>query len=236
MRSLRRPARPEPPVRLEDPDVTVAIRRSKRARRLTLRLSAKGQVTVTAPTRLPHREVVGFVVEHRGWIAKRLAARPLERCVGPGDLLEVAGQTYHLEESDGQRLRLLGHRVLIPGDAAAFSTRLQAWVKERARAEAAAMLERHGAQLGRRATALTLRDPTTRWGSCTEAGRIMLSWRLALGPWSVFDYVAAHEVAHLAEMNHGPAFWRHVKALCPDYETHRDWLRREGASLHAIAL
>ena len=71
-------------------------------------------------------------------------------------------------------------------------------------------------------------DPRSRWGSCTHDGRLMFSWRLILAPPPVLDYVAAHEVAHLAQMNHSPAFWAEVARLMPDYEPHRRWLKAEG--------
>jgi predicted metal-dependent hydrolase len=92
--------------------------------------------------------------------------------------------------------------------------------------------DRHAAALGRRYTRLTLRDTRSRWGSCSSAGALMYSWRLILAPPEVLDYVAAHEVAHLAQMNHSPAFWAEVARLCPSYPTHRTWLRRSGDTLH----
>ncbi|MEL6678764.1 MAG: M48 family metallopeptidase, partial [Pseudomonadota bacterium] len=88
------------------------------------------------------------------------------------------------------------------------------------------------ARLGRRPGRSTLRDTRSRWGSCTSEGHIMLSWRLLLAPPQVLDYVVAHEVAHLQEMNHSPAFWSVVRDLCPDYERHRRWLHQHGADLH----
>jgi predicted metal-dependent hydrolase len=86
--------------------------------------------------------------------------------------------------------------------------------------------------LGRRFSRLSLRDTRSRWGSCSSRGGLSYSWRLILAPPDVLDYVAAHEVAHLAEMNHSPAFWALVARLCPGYQAPRGWLRREGAGLH----
>ena len=82
-------------------------------------------------------------------------------------------------------------------------------------------------------TGIALRDTRSRWGSCTAQGRLMFSWRLAMAPDGVLDYVAAHEVAHLAHMNHAPAFWAEVGRLMPDWTARRDWLRRNGAALQA---
>ena len=88
------------------------------------------------------------------------------------------------------------------------------------------------ARLGRGYTRITLRDTRSRWGSCTSDGALMFSWRLILAAPEVLSYVAAHEVAHLAEMNHSPAFWRTVERLYGDYRPPRAWLRAEGGGLH----
>ena len=96
----------------------------------------------------------------------------------------------------------------------------------------AAASDHYAALLGRRHTRLTLRDTRSRWGSCSAKGALGYSWRLILAPPDVLNYVAAHEVAHLAQMNHSPAFWAEVARLMPDYETPRAWLRREGGALH----
>jgi predicted metal-dependent hydrolase len=88
--------------------------------------------------------------------------------------------------------------------------------------------------VGRSYTSLALRDTRSRWGSCSPDGRLMYSWRLIMAPPQVLDYVAAHEVAHLVELNHSPAYWRVVTGICPDWKRHRDWLRTHGSSLHRL--
>src|SRR5690606_32603283 len=109
---------------------------------------------------------------------------------------------------------------------------LMGWLKALARDRLAAAADRHAATLGRGYRSLVLRDTRSRWGSCAADGRLMFSWRLAMAPPEVLDYVAAHEVAHLAEMNHSPAFWAVVERLMPDHRAPRAWLRAEGAALH----
>jgi predicted metal-dependent hydrolase len=92
----------------------------------------------------------------------------------------------------------------------------------------------HARRLGRAPRGISLRDPRARWGSCSADGNLMFSWRLALAPSAVLDYVVAHEVAHLAELNHSSRFWAEVGRLCPGYEAQRVWLRRHGPDLHAF--
>jgi len=79
---------------------------------------------------------------------------------------------------------------------------------------------------------LTIRDQKSRWGSCSASGALSYSWRLVLAPPSVLDYVAAHEVAHLREMNHGPKFWRLVLTHCAHSRQAKEWLKRNGRELH----
>jgi hypothetical protein len=91
----------------------------------------------------------------------------------------------------------------------------------------------HAATLGASYSRLTVKDTKSRWGSCTAGGALAFSWRVILAPPAVLDYLAAHEVAHLIEMNHSPRFWALVRQCQPDYAKHRTWLRRFGAHLHA---
>ncbi len=108
-----------------------------------------------------------------------------------------------------------------------------AFLRALAQARLTAASDRHAAALGRCYTAMALRDTRSRWGSCTDRGRLMYSWRLAMAPPEVLDYVAAHEVAHLVHADHSPAYWAVVRAVFGDPKPHRAWLRTHGAALHA---
>ncbi len=79
-----------------------------------------------------------------------------------------------------------------------------------------------------------IKDTRSRWGSCAPDGTLAFSWRLVMAPPFVQNYVAAHEVAHLRHLNHGPDFWALVAALCPGWEAASDWLNREGISLMRV--
>jgi predicted metal-dependent hydrolase len=124
--------------------------------------------------------------------------------------------------------------LVVPGPGAA-GPRIAAWLKLRARDALAPAVRRYAGMVGREAGVINLRDTRSRWGSCSSTGRLGFSWRLAMAPAEVLDYVAAHEVAHLVEMNHAPAFWDQVERLMPDYRRHRAWLRHEGGRLHAYS-
>ncbi len=126
----------------------------------------------------------------------------------------------------------MGDLIEVPESAAAPGAHVEGLLKAHARDRLADASERYARQVARPIKRISLRDTRSRWGSCSSAGALMYSWRLIMAPPDVLDYVAAHEVAHLCEMNHSSRFWELVEKLCPDYASHRVWLRREGASLH----
>ncbi|WP_417723591.1 M48 family metallopeptidase [Salipiger sp.] len=216
-----------------NPPIFVTLRRSARARRLSLRLSQlDGRVTLTLPKRLPEREAICFLQEKEDWLRGHLEARGDDVTMGPGALLPIEGVLQEIRPSSGRSVRLEPGAVLVPGEAEQIPVRLRAFLRTLARERLAAASDRHSATLGRPYSRLTLRDTRSRWGSCTMDGALMYSWRLILAPPEVLDYVAAHEVAHLAEMNHSAAFWSVVERLYGDWQTPRRWLREEGATLH----
>jgi predicted metal-dependent hydrolase len=111
---------------------------------------------------------------------------------------------------------------------------LRAFLKIEARNALVPAAEAFAAQLSKPIGRISLRDTRSRWGSCSGAGNLMFSWRLVMAPPAVLHYVAAHEVAHLQEMNHSQVFWDVVARLMPDYRIHRAWLKKHGAKLHRV--
>ncbi len=218
-----------------EPPIEVALRISARARRLSLRVSQlDGSVSLTLPRRASLGEARAFLSERADWVRRHVAASPAPIRLRPGTEMPVGGQAHRLVVAGGRSAALGDGVITLPRDAPEKTgPRVAALLKSLARDRLAESCERHAARLGRRFTALTLRDTRSRWGSCSPGGRLMFSWRLAMAPPEVLDYVAAHEVAHLAEMNHSPAFWAHVARLMPDYAPRRRWLRENGAKLHA---
>ena len=216
-----------------NPPIAVLLRRSARARRLSLRLSQlDGRVTLTLPRRLPEREALAFLRDKESWLRGHLDARVPEVRVALGAALPVEGAMRHIVAGQGARVALHPAEIAVPGDAARVAAKLQGWLRARARERLAAASDLYAARLGRSYSRLTLRDTRSRWGSCSSSGGLMYSWRLILAPPEVLDYVAAHEVAHLAEMNHSAAFWDTVTALYGDWRAPRRWLRDEGSGLH----
>lgn len=215
-------------------EIEITLRRSARARRISLRVSGlDGQVTLTLPPRVLPAEGLEFARSRAGWIAAALARVPQGALVRPGVLLPVEGVAREVIHMTGRAApRLTPESLLVSGDPAQVGVKVAALLKHLARDRLAAASDRYSAALGRRYSRLSLRDTRSRWGSCTAAGGLMYNWRLVMAPPLVLDYVAAHEVAHLAEMNHSERFWAVVARLMPGYEAPRRWLKAEGGALH----
>ena len=223
-------------IALDDPEISVRLRASARARRFTLRLDPSGEGAVlTLPPGVPISEARMFLMRQSDWLARALARHPGRVVVGAGTRLPVAGEEVEVALLDGSRRapRLEDGRLIVPGPGVP-GPRIAAFLKARARDALVPAAQHYAGILGRRPTAISLRDTRSRWGSCSARGRLCFSWRLAMAPPEVLDYVAAHEAAHLVEMSHGARFWDVVERILPDHRRHRAWLKREGRSLHGF--
>ena len=140
------------------------------------------------------------------------------------------------------RLRGLAEEVEIDGVATLMVSGLPEHVGRRvsdhlkrvARRELDALVRMHAATLGKPVRAIAYKDTRSRWGSCTSDGNLSFSWRIAMAPDFVIDYLAAHEVAHVKEMNHGPDFWATCQQLCPRTKEAKRWLKQNGSRLFAV--
>jgi hypothetical protein len=216
-----------------NPPVELSLRRSPRARRISLRVSGlDGRVTLTLPRGVPESEAIDFARTKVDWLRAQLAQRPVTVAVRHGLEIPLEGQVMRIAQGTGRRVVPDGTTLHVPGSPETAAARLEGWFKARARDRLAAASDHYAGLLGRGYTRITLRDTRSRWGSCSSSGALNYSWRLIMAPPEVLDYVAAHEVAHLAEMNHSPAFWAVVAQLMPGYGAQRAWLRREGSALH----
>ena len=216
-----------------DPPIPLLLRRSGQARRISLRISQlDGRVTLTLPKRCPEAEALDFAVQKETWIRKHLQARTPDETVGLGASIPFQGQMYQIVSGPGRAVQVSGGALVVPGAPDRVAARLGGFFKQTARGRLAAASDHYAAALGRPYERLSIRDTRSRWGSCSSSGGLMYSWRLIMAPSEVLDYVAAHEVAHLQEMNHSSAFWDLVQHLYGDYKDARGWLRREGSDLH----
>jgi len=219
------------------PPVTVHLRRSARAKRYSLRVSGvDGRVSLTMPVRASEKGALRFARQKEAWLRKTLENQPAIERPRFGDLFALEGREYILSPSDNRTISLTAENLKIPGPQADLAPRLRGFLKVRARDKLAQASTKYASIVGKKVTCITLRDTRSRWGSCTANGRLMFSWRLIMAPPEVLEYVAAHEVAHLVELNHAPEFWCVVAELMPAYQQHRAWLREHGQTLHRFRL
>lgn len=217
-----------------DPGLVLNLRRSARARRFSLRVSRlDGRVTLSMPLSASDSEAMRFAHSQAEWIRQAQSKAAVQAPVALGTSLPFEGRMLVLTPAEVRAPIVLGDQLLLPPDPARAAVRVAAFLKLQAQQRLQAASDHYAGLVGRRHAGLTLRDTRSRWGSCAADGALMYSWRLIMAPTEVLDYVAAHEVAHLVEMNHSPAFWAVVRRLMPDYQQHRRWLKREGNRLHS---
>jgi predicted metal-dependent hydrolase len=219
----------------------LTIRSDRRATRLTLRIEPGGRaLRMTVPPGVPFGDVEDFLARHHGWLASRLANIPADASLAEGRTIMLRGVEHRIVATG--KLRGLTERtmidgapvLLVSGEPQHVGRRLSDFLKKEARNDLEELARFHARVSGRRIASISLKDTKSRWGSCTHDGNLSFSWRIVMAPPHVIDYLAAHEVAHLTEMNHGPRFWALCEKLCPGTREAKAWLKRHGSALHAV--
>lgn len=218
--------------------VTIAVKVNARSKSYRLSLPGTGPV-LTLPPHGKWAEAEAFLLRHHNWLAARIKRVSEGASFADGGVVPLRGVDHRIvatgrvrgrvevAEQDGERV------ILVPGDAAHQARRLIDWLKQEALADLELASAIHAERLGVRVKSIKMRSQASRWGSCSSSGNINYNWRLVMAPPFVLDYVAAHEVAHLVEMNHSPAFWATVKRTLPDMDRGRAWLKAHGRQLMA---
>ncbi|ABE37365.1 protein of unknown function DUF45 [Rhodopseudomonas palustris BisB5] len=240
----RRPTEPSTiAVRHGSQFFAVRIRRHRRATRYTLRIHPSDREAIlTMPPRGTLVDAKDFAQRHGAWIAARLGRLPKAAPFQPGTLVPLRGHDHKIVHRTGRgtvwtETRDSGERIIcVAGDAEHIDRRVHDFLKREARHDLQKACDRYAPELGVKVTRLSIRDQSSRWGSCTSAGSLSFSWRLILAPPYVLDYLAAHEVAHLVEMNHSARFWRVVGKVCPHMERAKTWLDTHGNDLHRYGI
>lgn len=212
-----------------------------RARRLTLRIEPGGRgLRITIPPGLAKGEVERFLLRQQRWLEQKLIKLPDKPEVRTGVKIPLRGVPHIVvHQPTGRGTTTVGEHegalaLLVYGDVQHLPRRVADFLKREAKRDIEALVATHCETIGKRAKTIRFRDTSSRWGSCTSDGALSFSWRIMMAPPQVINYLVAHEVAHLKEMNHGPGFWRLCEKLCPDTDRCKAWLKRNGNALQAI--
>lgn len=199
---------------------------------------------MTVPAQCRMEEAGRFLKSNIEWVRDKLGGVPEPVPFVDGALIPLRGEMHRIRFTGTGRGRPVvavskssrGPCLDVSGRVEHAGRRLREWLAQQASTDLDDRVTFHARTLGVRPRRIGLRDQTSRWGSCSASGLLSFSWRLILAPSFVLDYVAAHEVAHLVEMNHGARFWKLVAACVPDFEEAKDWLRQEGTELHRFGV
>lgn len=217
--------------------IPLVVRRNRQARRVVLRIDIEaGGIALTLPGRTALAEGLALAHERADWVLRCLDKLPAHVPFADGVTLPVLGQDTTIRHAPQTRhgVQRIGAELFVSGSLEHLPRRVADWLKREAKREIATRAQPMAERIERTIAALAVRDTRSRWGSCTPDGKLSFCWRLILTPEWVLDYVVAHEVAHLAHLNHGPKFWATVKSLGVKPDQARAWLNVHAERLQRI--
>ena len=215
-------------------EIPVRWRPSARARHVSLRVCPReGAVLVTLPPGSGRRAGLKLIREHEAWIVERLAALSPAVQFAPGAEVLLGGEPHVIRHDPRARggAFLDGLAIVVTGAREFLPRRVGDFLRAEAKRRIGLLVSPHAQELGVRPRAIRVKDTRSRWGSCAPDGTLAFSWRLVMAPEWVMDYVVAHEVAHMRELNHSSRFWALVERLTPHRDAAVEWLRARGPAL-----
>jgi len=237
---------------LDGKTLDVTLRANQRAKRIILRIDKRGDgVVLTVPSGTSHNKAMEFAASQGPWIWQQLAKQPDQIKLAVGQVIPVRGVAHMIVARTDRRTPVWSEPAVsktrfqhdaenlsdekdlyVTGDEQHHARRIKDWLKKQAREDLTSAAFSYADKMDSKVRRISIRDTSSRWGSCSSNGSLSFSWRLIFAPPYVLDYVAAHEVAHLTEMNHSPAFWALVERHCPATTAAKTWLKSNGRSLH----
>jgi len=235
-----RPERGRLVVRGSGEHYQIEVKKHPAARRYTLRVRETTRaVVLTMPIRGSLRQAQIFAERNVGWIAARLKRLPESIPFTPQQIIPFRGEMHQIVHRSETRGTVWTERssdgkciLWVAGRSPHIPRRIRDFLKREAKRELTAASHRYAEMLTVSIGAVSVRDTSSRWGSCSHSGALSFSWRLILAPPFVLDYLAAHEIAHRVELNHSKRFWKIVDRIFPNRREAEAWLRTNGSSLH----
>ena len=217
--------------------IVVSSRRGLRNITLRPKTQPKRELHVSKPWLTPMSVVMRFVEQKRRWCERIFNNAPQKVILRSGDEIEFLGRRVMLRHDSARRSNeFVVHddvtaTLIVGGGADMFERRVRDFIRAQFLIAVKQMVRGAPRELWPRR--ITIRDTSSRWGSCSSSGTMSFSWRLAFAPTDVMRYVVMHELAHQVHMDHSPAFWQTVSQLYGfGVERARYWLNKHGAELH----
>ena len=228
------------PLGQNNDEVEVLVRKSARAKRVSLKINIENRIELVVPSRVSIKKAIAFLHQQRVWLENKMNHQDFYKSIPftHGKTVPVAGNECIIHHTGNIRgVSYIKDNILyVSGLNEHIPSRVKSHLNVVAKDNLTELSVGYANQLNVSIKNITLRDTKTRWGSCSHRGALSFSWRLVLAPYEVMAYVAAHEVAHLREMNHSQRFWKLVESICPDYQQHRDWLKKHGRTLQLYGM
>ena len=219
---------------IADSKIPLQIKKSVRAKRISIRISPSGNgVMMTLPKRASLENGLRFIQSKSAWVQAHLRPVPVVS-LADGTVINVFGKPYTIHHQEGRGVTHFAQDTLVVyGDTVFTARRVATFLKACLHAECTLRAQEMADRIGKKIQAIRISTATTRWGSCTAKGVVSFNYLLVFAPVAIMDYVIAHEVAHLQEMNHSVKFWHVVEGLYPNYKMARKWLKTNAQALHA---
>ena len=226
-------------------DLTLEVRESSRRKTLEITVERDGELVIAAPTGTDEQLLRDFVLEKRLWIYRKLAEKAERRRQLPqkeyvnGEGFLYLGRSYRLKRvaNDGQEapLKLVAGRFQLREDALPDAREyFVRWYSARANGWLTTKVKEHARRMGLEPAGVKVQDLGYRWGSCGKGNQLYFHWKTILLPRHIAEYVVVHELVHLHEPHHTPAFWRRLERSLPDYERRKNWLARHGIEVEGV--
>ena len=211
----------------------IIIRRKIGSNCLRLSVNRHGQIVLTMPFFCLKTVAERFIKEHQDWIDTQKKKVTTRLTFQDGQNLTLLGQSLTIKHnpSNHQPTRIEDNYLVVGGDITFLHRRVSDFVRRQTATYIDCKAREMADRIGHRINRISLKDTTSRWGSCSGKKNLNFCWRLGLAPPYVLDYIIAHEVSHLQEMNHSQRFWRVVSQLCDKRADAEIWLRRHGHTL-----
>lgn len=227
---------------VKGPGFIAEVVRTSRTKTASVRVQ-EGKVSVVVPRTLPDTRIEALVSRKSLWIKEKLRIHDSSLVVRPkeyvsGESFTYLGRNYRLKvktASEPSVSLLAGRLVVALPDAKNRPDRVRSaltgWFRQHADVKLTEKADRYARIVGVTPSSVGVKTFRSRWGSCSAGGRILFNWQIVIAPNRIVDYVVAHELCHLRQHDHSPAFWKCVERVIPDYQECREWLKANGRTL-----